>query len=65
MGKLLSNLDAHQRALIALGVAVLVFLSSFSVQHLPFRIILTWNAFALTAILLAWLAESQNQKNPA
>ena len=24
------------------------------VEHLPFRIILTWNAFALTGILLAW-----------
>jgi uncharacterized membrane protein len=52
--KLLSKLDAHQRALIALTVAITVFLASFSVEHLPFRIILTWNAFALTGILLAW-----------
>src|SRR5260370_32346530 len=54
MLKLLSNLDAHQRALIALAVAIIVFSASFSVEHLPFRIILTWNAFALTGILLAW-----------
>src|SRR5258708_13836932 len=54
MLKLLSNLDAHQRALIALAVAIIVFLASFSVEHLPFRIILTWNAFALSGILLAW-----------
>jgi uncharacterized membrane protein len=54
MLKLLSNLDAHQRALMALAVAFIVFLASFKVEHLPFRIILTWNAFALTGILLAW-----------
>ena len=54
MLKLLSNLDAHQRALTALAVAFIVFLASFSVEHLPFRIILTWNAFALTGILMAW-----------
>jgi uncharacterized membrane protein len=54
MLKLLSNLDAHQRALTALVVAFIVFLASFNLEHLPFRIILTWNAFALTAILLAW-----------
>ena len=54
MLKLLSNLDAHQRALTALVVAFIVFLASFNVEHLPFRIILTWNAFALTGILLAW-----------
>ncbi|MFY9988186.1 MAG: DUF1345 domain-containing protein [Chthoniobacterales bacterium] len=55
MFKLLSNLDAHQRVLTALAVACIVFLASFSVEHLPFRIILTWNAFAVTGILLAWL----------
>ena len=55
MFKMLSNLDAHQRALIALAIALIVFLASFSVEHLPFRIILTWNAFAVTGILLAWL----------
>ncbi len=59
MLKLLSNLDAHQRALIALAVATIVFLASLSVEHLPFehlpfRIILTWNTFALTGILLTW-----------
>jgi uncharacterized membrane protein len=55
MLKLLSNLDAHQRALTALVVAFIVFLASFSVEHLPFRIILTWNAFTVTGIILAWL----------
>ncbi|MGA7128193.1 MAG: DUF1345 domain-containing protein [Chthoniobacterales bacterium] len=55
MFKLLSNLDAHQRVLAALAVAFIVFLASSSVEHLPFRIILTWNAFAVTGILLAWL----------
>ncbi|HTD16029.1 MAG TPA: hypothetical protein VK673_12670 [Chthoniobacterales bacterium] len=54
MLKLLSNLDAHQRALAALAVAFIVFLATFNVEHLPFRIILTWNAFALTGIFLAW-----------
>jgi uncharacterized membrane protein len=54
MLKLLSNLDAHQRALAALVVAFVVFLASFSIEHLPFRIILTWNAFTVTGILLAW-----------
>lgn len=54
MGKLLSSLDAHQRAMIALGVAIIVFVSSYGVQHLPFRVILTWNAFALTGMFLAW-----------
>jgi uncharacterized membrane protein len=54
MLKLLSNFDAHQRALAALVAAFIVFLATFKLEHLPFRIILTWNAFALTGILLAW-----------
>jgi uncharacterized membrane protein len=54
MFKFLSNLDAHQRALTALAVAFIAFLASFNVEHLPFRIILAWNAFALTGIFLAW-----------
>ena len=39
---------------MALTVAFIVFLASFNVEHLPFRIILTWNAFALSGIFLAW-----------
>jgi uncharacterized membrane protein len=54
MLKLLSNLDAHQRALTALVVASIIFFASFSVEHLAFRIILSWNAFTLTGIILAW-----------
>jgi uncharacterized membrane protein len=54
MLKLFSNLDAHQRALIALAVAFIVFVATFSVEHLAFRIILTWNAFTVTGIVLAW-----------
>ena len=51
------HIDAHHRAIASLVVAVITF---FVVRaagdriHLPAQIIVTWNAFAVTALLLAW-----------
>jgi uncharacterized membrane protein len=55
MEKLIQNLDAHKRVLVALAVGVLVFLATSTLHHLPLQLILAWNAFATTAILLAWV----------
>jgi uncharacterized membrane protein len=53
--KFLNKFDAHHRALISAVVGFLVFLLSLSVKGLPLRLILAWNAYAITAIVLAWL----------
>jgi uncharacterized membrane protein len=55
MEKFLNKFDAHHRALVSLAVGVLVFLLTLALHRLPLQLILSWNAFALTAILLAWL----------
>ncbi|HEY5892589.1 MAG TPA: DUF1345 domain-containing protein [Chthoniobacterales bacterium] len=49
-----ARLDAHHRLFVALGVAALV---SFAVpwgKDFPIGVVATWDAFALTALLLAW-----------
>ena len=53
--KFLNNFDAHQRVLISLAVGFCVLLLTLSLHRLPLQLILSWNAFALTAILLAWI----------
>ena len=55
MGKFIQNLDAHQRVAIALAVGVLVFVATLGLHRLPLQLILSWNAFSTTAILLAWI----------
>jgi uncharacterized membrane protein len=50
-----NNFDAHQRVLISLAVGVIVFLLTLTLHRLPLQLILSWNSFAITAILLAWL----------
>jgi uncharacterized membrane protein len=49
----MKTLDAHQRFAIALVVAIIVFFLS-SGQKFAYQIILTWNAFAWSAMLLTW-----------
>jgi uncharacterized membrane protein len=45
--------DAHHRLLVALAIAVIVFLS-FHRHSIELRAIAAWNAFAGTAVILAW-----------
>jgi uncharacterized membrane protein len=61
MGKNLSmknyiqNLDAHHRVAISFAVGGIVFVAAQDLHRLPLQLILSWNAFAATAILLAWI----------
>jgi uncharacterized membrane protein len=55
MERLIQNLDAHQRVLVALAVGLLIFFLTSALHRLPLQLILAWNAFATTAILLAWI----------
>jgi uncharacterized membrane protein len=49
------TLDAHQRFLIALIVAIVVFFLSAGHLKFAYQTILTWNAFAWSAIVMAWI----------
>jgi uncharacterized membrane protein len=55
MEKFILNFDAHRRVVVALAVGGLVFLATLGLHRLPLQLILAWNAFASTAILLAWI----------
>jgi len=55
MGKFIQNLDAHQRVAISFAVGGIVFVAAQGLHRLPLQLILSWNAFAATAILLAWI----------
>jgi uncharacterized membrane protein len=52
---LLKNLDARHRILAALAVAVVVAILTFGRWSPELQLIVTWNSFAVTAIVLAWL----------
>jgi uncharacterized membrane protein len=54
LNRKIEGIDSHYRVLISLGVAALVFLGLFSRVHLPSLIIITWNAFSIAAVGLAW-----------
>ncbi len=47
-------LDAHHRAAIACTMAVLAFILLRGHTTLPAQLILTWDAFACTTIVMAW-----------
>jgi uncharacterized membrane protein len=55
MKKFLENLDAHHRVAISLAVGALVLVATLGLHRLPLQLILSWNAFAVTSILLAWI----------
>jgi len=55
MQRITSSVDAHQRLLVSLAVAVIIFFLALGHFKLSIQLILTWNGFALTAIVLAWL----------
>jgi uncharacterized membrane protein len=55
MEKFIQNLDAHQRVSTSLAVGILIFVATLGLHRLPLELILAWNAFAITAILLAWV----------
>jgi uncharacterized membrane protein len=50
----LYTLDAHHRVLAACTVAVATFLGIYGRVTLPAQLVLTWDAFALTILALAW-----------
>jgi len=49
------NLDAHQRLLIAVVVALIAFLLTGGHFRLPLQTIISWNAFAWCFILFSWI----------
>src|SRR2546430_1222643 len=51
----MTGIDSHVRVSISLGMAALVFSSLFARVRLPSLIIITWNAFSITALGLAWI----------
>ena len=53
--RVLPSFDAHQRVLSAIAVGAVVFLSTSGLHRPALQIILTWNAFAFTIILLCWI----------
>ena len=55
MQRITSSFDAHQRLLISLAVAVVIFFLTLGHVKLSIQLILTWNGFALTAIVLSWV----------
>ncbi len=46
--------EAHHRVAVALGAAVAVFLCTLACWHLPERIIVAWDVFAVVSLVLAW-----------
>jgi uncharacterized membrane protein len=55
MEKFILNFDAHRRVAVALAIGIIVFVVTMGLHRLPLQLILSWNAFAMTAILLAWI----------
>jgi uncharacterized membrane protein len=53
--RFLRSFDAHQRVMTAIAVGAVVFFSATGLHRLALQIILTWNAFAFTIILLCWI----------
>ena len=51
-------LDAHHRVFGSCVVALLVFLATHGRFGLPTQLVLTWDAFALTSVVLAWVVIS-------
>ncbi len=50
--------DAHHRAFIGCTIAALTFLGLQGRVSLPTQLVVTWNAFALVIIVLAWVVLS-------
>jgi uncharacterized membrane protein len=48
-------MDAHHRVFASSTVAVLTFLGLVGRSALPTHLVLTWDAFALTTVVLAWI----------
>jgi uncharacterized membrane protein len=53
--KSLGQLDAHHRFFVGLLVAVVAYFAVPHSWHWPTRAIVTWNAYSLTLIALAWV----------
>jgi uncharacterized membrane protein len=55
MIRLLKNLDAHERAVAALAAAAVVLVATWGRVSHEVQLVLVWDGFALTAIVLAWI----------
>jgi uncharacterized membrane protein len=53
--RFLRSFDAHQRVVTAIAVGAVVFFSATGLHRFALQIILTWNAFSFTIILLCWI----------
>jgi uncharacterized membrane protein len=53
--RFLRSFDAHQRVVTAIAVGAVVFFSATALHRFALQIILTWNAFSFTIILLCWI----------
>jgi uncharacterized membrane protein len=51
-------LDAHHRAFVACSIGLLTFLGLQGRVSLPTQLVVSWNAFALVVIVLAWFVLS-------
>jgi uncharacterized membrane protein len=52
---LFMRMDAHHRIMIGLAVAAIIFFLAYPTVSLPSTVLLTWMAFAFSAILLTWI----------
>jgi uncharacterized membrane protein len=51
----INQLDAHYKLYISLGVALVVFLATYGRLSLPIHFMITWLAYALSSLALAWI----------
>lgn len=51
----LQRVDSHHRVIAALGIAIIVLLSLIGRVHTATLMIAVWNAFSITATVLAWV----------
>lgn len=51
----INQLDAHHKLYISLGTALIVFLATYGRLSLSTHIMITWLAYALSSLALAWI----------
>lgn len=50
----IKNCDAHHRLFFATAVAIVTALATYGRFHFALHLVITWNAFAVTVLALAW-----------
>ena len=54
--RMISRFDAHHRLLIGIAIAAVVFLMVRDQLSAPARIVVGWDAYALSTLVLAWVS---------